>query len=92
MNKSLPIHPLTLVLGALILASIAGIRVSVAADIAADPQQQAANVLQQPTRWTADTDGFNESFASSHQALDPQQQAQRVLQPPVRLPPAGSSP
>lgn len=86
MTKPSTIHPLLRAVGALFLVSIAGIRISAAADIAADPQQQAANMLQHPTFWIADTGGFYKSPAGSHQALDPQQQAQRVLQP------AGSSP
>lgn len=81
MTKLSTIHLLPLAVGALFLISIAGIRVSAAADIAADPQQQAANVLQHPTIWTADTDGSYKSLTGIHQALDPQQQAQRVLQP-----------
>jgi hypothetical protein len=91
MTKPSTIHPLLLAVGALFLVSIVGIRVSAADDIAADTQQQAANVLQPPTLLSGDTGDFYKPVSGDYQALTPHQQAQRVLQPSMKLTPAGST-
>jgi hypothetical protein len=81
MSKQSTFNFLPHVAGALCLAFLAGSQNTSAADLGADPQVQAAHLLQHQITWSTGADRFQLFSHSAGNIYSSQEQAQRILQP-----------
>lgn len=81
MSKQSTFNLLSHAVGALCLTFFAGGHNASAADLGAEPQAQAAHLLQHQIIWSTGADRFQQFSHSGGNIYTSQEQAQRILQP-----------